>query len=75
MTLLYRDTSVLLKRYVDPAESEALLGRIQYAPAVGTALITRLEVAAALAKGARPRAISLDEWTGDVPDAVGFELM
>ena len=53
MTLLYLDTSALFKRYVEEAESEALLGRIEDAPAVGTALITRIEVAAALAKAVR----------------------
>ena len=35
MTLLYLDTSALFKRYVEEAESEALLGRIEDAPAVG----------------------------------------
>ncbi len=53
MTLLYLDTSALFKRYVEEAGSEALLGRIEDAPAVGTALITRVEVAAALAKAVR----------------------
>ena len=53
MTLLYLDTSALFKRYVEEAESEALLGRIEDAPVVGTALITRVEVAAALAKAVR----------------------
>ncbi len=53
MTLLYLDTSALFKRYVEEAESEALLGRIEDAPAVGTPLITRVEVAAALAKAVR----------------------
>ena len=50
MTLLCLDTRALFKRYVEEAGSEALLGRIGDAPAVGTALITRVEVAAALAK-------------------------
>ena len=31
MTLLYLDTSALFKRYVEEAESEALLGRIVFA--------------------------------------------
>ena len=74
MTLLYLDTSALFKRYVEEAESEALLGRIEEAPTVGTALITRVEVAAALAKAVRddrmPSAEArdaetdfLDDWT------------
>ena len=45
--------SALFKRYVEEDESEALLARIEGAPAVGTALITRVEVAAALAKAVR----------------------
>ena len=53
MTLLYLDTSALFKRYVEEAESGALLGRVEDAAAVGTALITRVEVAAALAKAVR----------------------
>ena len=53
VTLLQLDTSALFKRYVEEAESEALLGRIEDAPAVGTALITRVEGAAALAKAVR----------------------
>ena len=53
MTLLYLDTSAPFKRYVEGTESEALLGPIETAPAVGTALITRVEVAAALAKAVR----------------------
>ena len=53
MTLLYLDTSALFKRYVEEDESEMVLARIADAPVVGTALITRIEVAAALAKAVR----------------------
>ena len=53
MTLLYLDTSALFKRYVEEDESEMVLARIADAPVVGTALITRVEVAAALAKAVR----------------------
>ncbi len=49
----FTEMRTLFKRYVEEAESEALLGRIEDAPAVGTALITRVEVAAALAKAVR----------------------
>ena len=52
MTLLYLDTSALFKRYVEEAGSEALLVLTEDAPAVGTALFTRVEVAA-LAKAVR----------------------
>ena len=53
MKLLYVDTSALFKRYVQEDESEAGLARIEEAPAVGTALITHVEVAAALAQAVR----------------------
>ncbi len=53
MTLLYLDTSALFKRWVAEAGSEALLGGIEEdASAVGTALITRVQVTA-LAKAVR----------------------
>ena len=61
MKLLYLDTSALFKRYVDEDESEALLARIEDAPAVGTALITRVEVAAALARAVRDDRMELVE--------------
>lgn len=61
MTLLYLDTSALFKRYVEEDESKAVLARIDDAPAVGTALITRVEVAAALAKAVRDDRMELAE--------------
>jgi predicted nucleic acid-binding protein len=51
--ILYLDASALVKRYVaepSSAEVEALIGRAQ---AVGTGVLSRAEVAAALAKAAR----------------------
>ena len=74
MTLLYLDTSALFKRYVEEDESEMVLARIADAPVVGTALITRIEVAAALAKAVRDDRMEpaeahdaerdfLDDWT------------
>ena len=53
MRLLYVDTSALFKRYVEEEDSEAVLARMEEAPVVGTALITRVEVAAALAQAVR----------------------
>ena len=53
MTLLYADTSALFKRYVEEEASEAVLVRLEEAPSVGTSLITRVEVAAALAQAVR----------------------
>ncbi len=53
MKLLYVDTSALFKHYAQEDESEAVLARIEEASAVGTALITHVEVAAALAQAVR----------------------
>jgi predicted nucleic acid-binding protein len=52
--ILYLDASALVKRYVaEPGSAEvaALIGRAQ---AVGTGVVSRAEVAAALAKGRAP---------------------
>ena len=59
--LLYVDTSALFKRYVEEDESEAVLARIEKAPAVGTALITRVEVSAALAQAVRQQRMGQNE--------------
>ncbi len=61
MNSLYLDTSALFKRYVEEEESEAVLARIDDARSVGTALITRAEVAAALAKAVRDDRMGLAE--------------
>ena len=61
MKLLYVDTSALFKRYVQEDESEAVLARIDEAPAVGTALITHVEVAVALAQAVRQERIGRRE--------------
>ena len=61
MRLLYVDTSALFKRYVEEDESEVVLARIEEAPAVGTALVTRVEVAAALAQAVRQRRMARNE--------------
>ena len=61
MTLLYMDTSALFKRYVEEHDSEAVLARIDEAPAVGTAVITRVEVAAALAGAVRAQRLDRNE--------------
>jgi len=59
--LLYVDTSALFKRYVQEDESEAVLARMEEAPAVGTALITQVEVAAALAQAVRQERMGRSE--------------
>ena len=61
MKLLYVDTIALFKRYVQEDESEVVLARIEEAPAVGTALITRVEVAAALAQAVRQERMDRNE--------------
>ena len=61
MKLLYVDTSALFKRYVEEDESEAVLARMEEAPTVGTVLITRVEVAAALARAVRELRMDQDE--------------
>lgn len=61
MKQLYADTSALFKRYVEEDKSEAVLERMEEAPTVGTVLITRVEVAAALAKAVREQRMDPDE--------------
>jgi uncharacterized protein len=61
--ILYLDASALVKRYVaEPgsAEVEALIARAQ---AVGTGVISRAEVAAALAKAARAGIVTRESAT------------
>ena len=55
------DTSALFKRYVEEDDSDAVLVRIDEAPAVGTVVITRVEVAAALAKAVREQRLDRNE--------------
>lgn len=59
--ILYRDSSALVKRYVVEIGSEAVVQAIAQADAVGTAVIARAEVAAALAKAVRTATLSPDE--------------
>ena len=59
--MLYMDSSALVKRYVEEEESPAVVARIDSAPIVGTALITRVEVPAALKKAVRTGDMDPDE--------------
>ena len=59
--LLYVDTSALFKRYVEENESEAVLASMEEAETVGTVVITRVEVAAALAKAVRDQRMNRNE--------------
>jgi len=51
--ILYLDTSALIKRYVVEAGSNEVTAFIEQAEAVGSALLTRVEMAAALSKAVR----------------------
>lgn len=50
---LYLDSSALVKRYVHEPNSEEVIGLMARAAAVATSLVTRAEVAAALASAVR----------------------
>ena len=51
--ILYLDSSALVKRYIREAGSGEVEGLIAQADVVGTGLVTRAEVSAALARAAR----------------------
>jgi predicted nucleic acid-binding protein len=51
--ILYLDTSALVKRYVAETGSSEVITLIEQADSVGTVVLTRVEMAAALAKAAR----------------------
>ncbi len=59
--ILYLDASALVKRYVAEVGSAQVSQAIAEASIVGTALITRAEVAAALARAVRVNALTKDE--------------
>ncbi len=59
--IAYLDASVLVKRYVAESGSAAVRGLIDAASAVGTVIISRTEVTAALAKAVRMRLLRRDD--------------
>lgn len=59
--IVYLDASALVKRYVAEAGSAEVGKLISQAQAVGTALISRAEVSAALGKAVRNKLLSRDE--------------
>lgn len=59
--ILYLDSSALVKRYVREAGSDDVEGLITQAETVGTCLVSRAEVAAALARAARVGFVGRDE--------------
>ena len=56
--IVYLDASALVKRYVAEAGSVEVASLISEAQAIGTAVVSRAEVAAALAKAARVRLVT-----------------
>ena len=61
MTFLYLDTSALVKRYIAEDGSDDVIALMANAAAVATSLVTRTEVAAALAKAVRDDRVDEDE--------------
>lgn len=59
--IAYLDSSALVKRYVEEAGSSEVAELLEQAELVGTAVITRVEVAAALSKAIRARSLSREE--------------
>jgi predicted nucleic acid-binding protein len=59
--ILYLDASALVKRYVTEAGSTEVSQVVSQAAATGTALVSRAEVAAALAKAVRVNALTQEE--------------
>jgi predicted nucleic acid-binding protein len=59
--ILYLDASALVKRYIQENDSERVNAWIDAAEMVVTGLITRVEVAAAIARAGRMNLISPDE--------------
>jgi predicted nucleic acid-binding protein len=59
--IVYADTSALVKLFVTEEGSEATRDMLRQAQAMGTGLLTRAELGAALARGARRGLLSEKE--------------
>lgn len=59
--IVYLDASALVKRYVAEAGSDEVASLVDTASVVGTSIISRAEVAAALAKASRMNVVSHHE--------------
>jgi len=59
--ILYLDASALVKRYIQERDSENVNAWIEAAEMVVTGLISRVEVAAAIARAGRMKLISTDD--------------
>jgi len=79
--IAYLDASALVKRYVAEAGSAEVNGLISEAEALGTAVISRAEVSAALAKAVRVKSVSknagtsaLQAFTADWDNLIRLQL-
>ncbi len=59
--IVYLDASALVKRYVVEVGSDEVADLVEAAAVVGTGIVSRAEVAAALAKANRMRVVARDE--------------
>jgi len=60
-SILYLDASAIVKRYIREAHSAELAALVRSAELVGTSLINKVEVAAAMTKAVRAGVLSRDE--------------
>jgi uncharacterized protein len=76
MSILYFDTSALLKLYIQEAHSEEVRALVEGATAAGTSILTYTEMAAVMARAARMGLISEDAagktWKKFLGDWPGF---
>lgn len=79
--IVYLDASALVKRYVAEAGSTEVDALISEAEAIGTAVISRAEVSAALAKAVRVKSVSknagksaLQAFTADWDNLIRLQL-
>jgi predicted nucleic acid-binding protein len=76
MSILYLDTSALLKLYIREAHSEQVHALVEGAQAAGTSILTYTEMAAAMARAARMGLLSEDAagkaWKKFLGDWPGF---
>jgi predicted nucleic acid-binding protein len=79
--IVYLDSSALVKRYVAERGSEEVEGLIPEAEALGTTLVSRAEIVAALAKAIRVGALGAEEalraretFEGEWPDLVRLAI-
>jgi uncharacterized protein len=81
MSIIYLDTSALLKLYIQEAHSEDVDGLVSTAAGVGTGILAYTEMAAAMSRAARMRLISdgaaraaWDRFLGDWPEFTRLKL-